>query len=403
MTRARPEQARPDAERAASSRSLLLFGDTERSAALRHEIPIAIIDALMWAELDGRTVILTSHLEAPRIAKALPEAEILDYFSFGMRELRQQGLSYDEAEREVVARVAEQLGLREALVPGDFPVGVADRLRADGITVSVDDRAISSRRRAKHGRELEGIRAAQRAAEAGMAAVEGILGRAEPGPGGRLQLDGAELQVEQVRGALREACAAHGAPCPPDVMIASVWDGFGHEPGSGPMPAGLPIQVDLFPRDEATACWADMARTFVVGDPTPEHAELIAEQQRLVRAALEDALEGVRPGVTGRELYDATCERFEAAGYRTQRTGPGDDPAEGFQFSLGHGVGLEVHEEPSLGLAGHDPLVSGDVLAIEPGLWDRRIGGVRFEDLVLVTEDGSELLTHYTYELEPRS
>jgi Xaa-Pro aminopeptidase len=108
-----------------------------------------------------------------------------------------------------------------------------------------------------------------------------------------------------------------------------------------------------------------------------------------------------RPGVTGRELYDATCDLFEAAGHRTQRTGPGEDDTEGFQFALGHGVGLEVHEAPGLGLAGRDPLVPGDVLAVEPGLWDRRIGGVRYEDLLLVTEDGCETLTDYPYELTP--
>jgi Xaa-Pro aminopeptidase len=228
-----------------------------------------------------------------------------------------------------------------------------------------------------------------------------MLARAEPGPDGDLHLDGDVLTAERVRDALRAVCAAEGAPAPPGVMVATVRDGFGHEPGSGPLPAGLPIQVDLFPCDEATACWADMTRTFVVGEPAADHAELIAEQEQLVRAALKDARAGIRPGVTGRALYDAVCDRFEAAGYRTQRTGPGDDPSEGFQFSLGHGVGLEVHEEPVLGLAGIQPLVAGDVLAIEPGLWDRRIGGVRFEDLVLVTDDGSETLTHSPYALTP--
>lgn len=381
--------------------AMLLFGDTGRSAALRHEVPVGIIDPLLWGRLDGRTFVLTSSLERSRIGAVLPSAELLDYFHFGLKELRESGLSNPQAEREVVLRVLRHIGITDAIVPGEFPVALADRLRAEGISLQVDDGAFTARRRSKQGRELEGIRAAQRAAEAGMAAAAEMLARAEPGQQGRLHLDGRELLAEQVRDAIRAACAGHGAPCPPDVLVASVWTGFGHDPGAGPLPAGLPIQVDLFPQDERTACWADMTRTFVVGDPSLEHAELIAEQEVLVRAALEQACGAVRPGMTGRELFDQTCDRFEAAGYRTQRTGAGDDPHEGFQFSLGHGVGLEVHEEPSLGLGGTDPLVAGDVLAIEPGLWDRRIGGVRYEDLVLVTEDGSELLTRYPYELSP--
>jgi Xaa-Pro aminopeptidase len=380
----------------------LLFSDTQRSAALRHEIPITIIDSLLWAEVDGRVAILTSRLERDRITSVLPEAEILDYFDFGMKELRERGLSHAVAECEVAARVTRHLGLSEIVVPGEFPVILADRLRADGISVTVDDETFQIRRRAKSRRELEGIRLAQRAAEKGTAVAAALLAEAEPGADGNLHLNGSELTAEQVRNALRAACAEEGAACPPVVMVASVRDGFGHEPGSGPLPAGLPIQVDVFPCHETTACWADMTRTFVVGDPTPEHAELIAEQEELVRAALEDVRAAIGPGVTGRELYDTVCDRFEAAGYRTQRTGAGEDPSEGFQFSLGHGVGLEVHEEPSLGLAGRQPLVSGDVLAIEPGLWDRRIGGVRFEDLVLVTDDGAETLTSFPYELTPR-
>jgi Xaa-Pro aminopeptidase len=234
-----------------------------------------------------------------------------------------------------------------------------------------------------------------------MAAAAGLLARAEPGADGRLHLEGEVLTAERVRRTLRSACAAAGAPCPPGVMVSSLWAGFGHEPGSGPLPAGLPVVIDLWPRHEESACWADMTRAFVVGDPTPEHRELIAGQEELIRAALEDVRASIRPGVTGRELYDLTCDRFEAAGYRTQRTGPGEDPTEGFQFSLGHGVGLELHEEPGLGLSGGDPLVPGDVIAIEPGLWDRRIGGIRYEDLVLVTDDGAETLTDYPYELRP--
>jgi Xaa-Pro aminopeptidase len=386
----------------ARMRGLLLFGDTERSAALRHEIPIAIIDPLLFAEVDGRRYVLTTALERGRVKRALPDAEVLDYFAFGYKELVERGLSFADAGREAEARAVQEIGLEDAIVPGDFPLALGDRLRKDGVVLTVDDAAVERRRRAKAPAELKGIRAAQRAAEAGMTAACELLGRALPA-GGQLHVDGKPLLAEDVRATLRTACAEEGAPCPPDVIVASAWQGNGHEPGAGPLPAGLPIQIDIWPRHEASACWADMARTFMVGDPASGHADLIAEQARLVRSALEQAQAAVRPGITGRELFDAACDSFESAGYPTQRTGQSDEDPDGFQFSLGHGVGLEVHEPPQLGLSGHDPLVVGDVLAIEPGLWDKRVGGVTFEDLVLVTENGCELLTRFPYDLRPAS
>jgi Xaa-Pro aminopeptidase len=163
------------------------------------------------------------------------------------------------------------------------------------------------------------------------------------------------------------------------------------------LPADLPIVIDLWPRDEESGCWADMTRTLVVG----EVSEGVRVLESVVREALERSRDAVRPGITGRELHAIACEVFELAGFPTQRTNPGGDPEEGFQFSLGHGVGLAVHEDPALGQAGHDPLVAGDVIAIEPGLWRREIGEVRFEDLLLVTEDGCETLTSYPYQLTP--
>lgn len=382
--------------------ALLLYGDTERSPAVRHEVPAAIGDGLLFAEVHGRTTILTSWLERDRVAAALPDAEILEFNELGMRRLVEEGMTRLGAEREVVLRAVRKLGIGEAVIPGDFPVAIADRLRADGIALTIDDDLVAARRRVKEGPELEGIRAAQRAAHAATARAAELLARAEIGPDGNLRgEDGRPLLAEWVRAELRRTCAQHGATCPADMIVASIHNGGGgHDPGTGPLPSGLPIQVDIFPRDEASACWADMTRTFVVGEPTSEHAGLISEQERLVRAALEQARAAVRPGVTGRELHEATCDLFEAAGWATQRTGGGE---EGFQFSLGHGVGLEVHEPPGLGFSGREPFVAGDVIAIEPGLWDKRIGGVRLEDLLLVTPDGCETLTDFPYELTPRA
>jgi Xaa-Pro aminopeptidase len=381
-------------------RGLLLCGDTERSAALRHEIPVPIIDPLLFAEVDGRRYVLTTRLERDQVQRELPDAEVLDYFELGYKDLVETGLSMAEAGREVEARAVREIGIDEAIVPANFPLGLGDRLRQDGIVLTVDDAVVDLRRRVKTPVELDGIRVAMRAAEAGMAAASALLARGVPGADGAIEVDGKPLLAEDVRATLRQACADHGAPCPPDVIVASVWQGGGHESGSGSLPAGLPIQIDIWPRHEESGCWGDMARTFLVGEPAPEHGELIADQARLVGEALGQAKAAVRPGVKGRELFDATCELFESAGYPTQRTA-GPDEENGFQHSLGHGVGLEVHEGPPLGLAGHLPLVAGDVIAIEPGLWDEHAGGVCFEDLVLVTEDGHEALTSFPYDLAP--
>jgi Xaa-Pro aminopeptidase len=383
--------------------ALLLFGDTDHSATIRHEIPVAIMDPLLFAESDGRKYVLTSWLERERIHRVLPDAEILDYFALGYKELVRGGRPYPDAERETAVRAVKQIGIDEAIVPGTFPVALADRLREEGVTLNVDDDAVALRRRAKIGAELEGIRSACGAAQSALAAATELLGRASVTDDGQLAIDGQLLLAEHVRDVLRSVCLEHGAMCPPDVIVASVWNGVGHERGDGPLPAGLPIQIDLWPRHETSACFTDMTRTFVVGTPAPERASLIDEQQRLVTAALDEARAAIRPGVTGREIYETACELFESAGYKTQRTTEEDGEVEGFQFALGHGVGLEVHEAPVLGLGGHEQLVAGDVLALEPGLWDARVGGVRYEDLLLVTENGCETLTQFPYSLTPGS
>jgi Xaa-Pro aminopeptidase len=368
--------------------AILIYGDTERSATLRHEVPLAIGDPFLFIQSDGAPVILTNALERERIARVVPGAELVLMNELGFLELVRGGMSRDEAELEVVARAVTRVGVRAASVPPDLPVAVADRLRTDGVELTVDGRAFEARRRAKNDLELAGIRRAQNAAEAGMAAGAALL-RSSGGP----------LTAEQVRAAIREACAAAGAPAPPDIMVASVNSSGGHDPGSGPLPDDLPIVIDLWPRDEETGCWADMTRTFVRGAISDEVAALRA----VVRDALEAVRGAARPGVTGRELYEIAAGIVEAAGHPTQRTAaPGETLTTGFYFSLGHGVGLELHEEPSLGLSGREPLVEGDVIAVEPGIEGLPgIGGVRYEDLLLVTADGCETLTEYPYDLTP--
>jgi Xaa-Pro aminopeptidase len=376
--------------------TVLLYGDTIRYPAMRHEVPIEVVDPFLFVARDGRALVMASSLEAPRIAKVLPGAELVTSDELGIFDLLEQGMSDDEADREVVSRALGRWGVERAVVAPDLGVAVADRLRGDGIAIEVDEHAVNDRRRVKTPPELAGIRRAQRAAEAGMAAAEELIRGAERS-GGLLHRDGEPLTAETVRAAIRAECAAAGAPAPADITVTSALSGRGHDSGSGPLPSDLPINIDVWPHDEESGCWADMARTFVAGEVTSEVAEL----RDLIREALEAARSAARPGLTGRALYDIAAEIIEAAGHPTQRTRtPGETLTHGFCYSLGHGVGLQVHEPPFLGLAGHEELVAGDVVAIEPGVEGLdRIGGVGFEDLLLITEDGSETLTDYPYDL----
>jgi Xaa-Pro aminopeptidase len=376
--------------------TVLLYGDTVRYPALRHEVPLEIISPLLFVARDGDSFVLTSVLEQARITKALPRAQVLTFEELGFFELIESGMTDDEADLETVVRALRAWGIEDAVVPGDLPVAVADRLRGAGIDVTVDSRTVRDRRRVKSPAELDGIRRAQRAAEAGMAAAEQLIRSAERAEG-RLHHEGGPLTAEAVRAAIREACAAASAPAPWDIIVASALSGDGHDPGSGPMPSDLPITVDLWPRDEQSGCWADMARTFVAGEVSDEVAAL----RDVAREALEAARRAARPGMSCRALYDVAADVVERAGYPTRRTHPpGEIPTEGFHFSLGHGVGLEVHEAPWLGLPSDETLVAGDVVAIEPGVeGSEGTGEVRFEDLLLITEEGSETLTRYPYDL----
>jgi Xaa-Pro aminopeptidase len=376
--------------------TILLYGDTARHPAMRHEVPLEIVDPFLLVERDGAAHVLTNGLEHARIAAVRPDARLTLTDDLGIHDLVADGMAREDAELEVVVRALREWGVEAALVSPDLPVAVADRVRATGVELTVDRGAVDGRRRVKTQLELAGIDRAQRAAEAGMAVAEQLIRGAERA-GGRLRHEGEDLTAETVRDAIRAACAALGAPAPPVIMVVSALSGGGHDPGSGPLPADLPITVDLWPRDEASGCWADMTRTFVGGEVPADVAAIAG----VVRGALEAVRAAARPGITGEALYAVAAEVVEDAGFPTQRTRErGRRLATGFWFALGHGVGLEVHEAPRLGLGGGQALVSGDVLAVEPGIEGiAGIGGVRFEDLLLVTSDGCETLTRYPYDL----
>jgi Xaa-Pro aminopeptidase len=362
----------------------LLYGTTA-SADLFHALPVHILDPFPYLESDaGRWAVLpaseTDKLRGTGVT-AIDPAEL------GRDGLLESGVADWDADLLMAVRLCERAGVDAVTVPPELPVGVADRLREAGVAVTVDAPTFFDRRRVKTPAQLEGIRRAQAAADAAMALAAELVRGA----------DGSRTS-EEVRTRLIALCDERGCDLPADVIVAGGAQGaVGHESGHGPLAPGDPVIVDLWPRDRASGCWADMTRTFVAGGGAPDRE--IARWHELTRESIEAVIAAIAPGASCRELYVRSCEPFHRDGHPTQLTKePGQVLRDGYWWALGHGVGLEVHERPYLGRS-TDVLVEGDVVAVEPGCCRHGFGSARLEDLVLVTADGAEVLTQFPYDL----
>jgi len=343
---------------------------------------------------DGEVHLLFGRsLEYGRAKREARAATVERNVDFGYREkISEHGA--DEAPFHVLAEFLRSYDVESVAVPPRFPVSVADALRNLDITVVPDrDSVVTDVRATKTEDEVELIRDAQGANETAMAAAERLFREAGVDGDGRLTHDGEVLTSERVKEEIEVTLLRNGCALDQTIVAGGSNAADPHDRGAGPLHADEPIIVDIFPRNKDSKYNGDMTRTFLVG----EADETIREWYDLTERAYEAALDAVEPGATGADVHDAACDVYEDAGEPTLRS---DESAEtGFIHSTGHGVGLDVHEQPSVGPNGGE-LEPGHVITIEPGLYDPEVGGVRLEDLVVVTEDGYENLTDYPMELE---
>jgi Xaa-Pro aminopeptidase len=375
---------------------VLIVADTVRAPELRHEVPLAVPDPFLYAEVGGKRSVVVSSLEAGRIEELGLGIEVLRFEEVGIDELLRRGLDSYALDDELHLNACRALGLEQAVTPAGFPLGAADFLRANGIELTPDQRFFDERRRVKNEHELEGIRRACRAVEAGVAVGVEML-RSADRSNGVLTLDGEPLTCERIQTAVERAFGEHGAAAEDFIVSHGAQTAVGHEAGHGQIAADDVVLFDLFPRDRESACYSDFTRTFAVGTPDPE----LAEYHRLAKEALDLSIAAVKPGVKGSDIHRMVCDFFHEHGYATQlHKEEGKPVTDGYTHATGHGVGLEVHERPGVGRVESEPLVEGDVIALEPGLYRQGFGGVRVEDLILVTADGAEKLTDYPYDFE---
>jgi Xaa-Pro aminopeptidase len=378
---------------------LLIHADSTHDPDMFAATGVAVGDPYTFLELDGRRVIVASVLEADVIRRDSTATEVWLADEFGGRELVLAGWNRRDATMESVRRVLERAGATEVAVPDTFPIALSDYLRSKGITVTLDPDRVALRRRLKSDRELAAIRLAQRATEAAFTAARELLGSASPGADG-LAVDGQTVTCEMVRETIVETLRELGCEGEPPLVGAGPRGALVHDLGSGPIHPGEPVIIDIFPRHSVSRYHADMTRTFCWG-PAPERLRVM---HATILEALRRSTEAIAAGVPGRVPWEVACDVIEAGGFRTQRgLREGESLDEDFFHGLGHGVGIEVHEEPGMSLGENTELLAGDVVTVEPGVYQKDFGGVRLEDMVVVREGGSELLTEYDYELEIRA
>jgi len=379
---------------------LLFYGNSYHHPDIYQSMRFLAPDPIIALEHGDARVIVASALEKGRAQKESRATEVRDLMEFGFRELAAQGLELDDINATVIQRFLGQRGITRVSVPRYFPLGLGDALRKQGVELDLA-KDLAARRRIKRDDELECLEAAQRATEEAWAEGVNAIRRATFGADKVLHLDGEVFTAEKLRAIVESALLARecGTPdstiCAPGTQAADP-----HETGHGPLHANEAIVMDIYPQHRSRY-WADMTRTVSKGAPSAE----IVKMYEVVKRAQDEAIAMLRPGITGKEIHERVEDIIYEAGYDTLRPGhkhdPDDPTIRGFFHGTGHGVGLEIHELPSVGRGrwGMVPLEPGDVVTIEPGIYDPSIGGVRLEDMLVVTADGHRNFTRAPREL----
>ena len=369
----------------------LLFATGDGDADFRYATGFEVgSSAYLWFR-DGDDMLVTSPLELERARRQSRAARVVD-----MRELGwDQSITGVAAWAEPLARAALEHGAGELRVSQRLPAGLYEALRQSGVTPRIDAELLVGRRRRKSKEEQGWIHAAQRAAEAACVEVVRQIGEAEIRDG-LLWQAGRPLTSEHLMAAASRVLEEIGYEGPRMIIAGSPGCALPHYRGEGQLSAGAPVIIDIFPRGATSGYYGDLTRTVVAGE-VPERWRRVSDA---VLAAFEAGLAELRPGGSGQAAHRAACQVLVDAGYGTTTKGLEGREGPRMNHSLGHGVGLEIHEQPGLRDA-PSTFAEGDVVTVEPGLYEVGQGGVRWEDLVVITENGHRSFTSLPKSLDP--
>ena len=363
---------------------ILLVGDSVSDTNLFYQTHFLAGDRFVYLETGRQKMLVTTRLEEGRAQKESIVREIRTFEDYGYRDLLRQLNDPHRAFNAMLLRILEDATVVQVTVEASFPALYADHLRDSGIAVDIEPLLFRDERRCKTPEELAAIEQAQRVTEHAAARAIEMIEQSEDHHG-TLYWDGAVLTSERVRAELDIVLIGDDMDTSSSAIVAG---GPGaadpHWTGAGPLKSHEAIVLDVSPRSRRARYYADITRTVVKGSPGRQ----LQSMYDAVLRAQEAALAQIRAGANGRHVHGAVEAIFEAAGFE------GEGPGPRFIHTTGHGVGLNVHEPPSLGLIDIE-LIENDVVTVEPGLYNPAIGAVRIEDLVVVTRDGYRNLTTF--------
>lgn len=303
------------------------------------------------------------------------------------------GLSGDRptATAQAAAEFLRREGVREVWTDRTLPMIFTHHITEAGIALHYDPDLGVRQRRSKDEQEITFMRHAQRTTEGAIEMACRMISRASAGRNGSLQMDGAPLTSERIAASIDVWLLEKGYENPRSIIAGGKQGGDCHEAGSGPLFTEQPVIVDVFPRSKKTLYYGDCTRMVVHGPPG-NIPDAVRTMHGAVAEAKRAAIAATRAGVTGEAVHLAAISVVKARGYETGLPTNTDPPSRcAMVHGTGHGLGLDLKEQPLLDMKG-PVLVEGDAVTIEPGLYQPDLGGVRLEDLLIVTDSGCDNL-----------
>ncbi|MDR1890984.1 MAG: Xaa-Pro peptidase family protein, partial [Puniceicoccales bacterium] len=359
---------------------LLIFSNTKKDSDLLYLIGTHVPDNIAVVFDGQETTALVSALEINRLRNASKIGKFIGWDS-----IKSSIQSAKVTDFDILKRFLRNLELKTICVKRDFPVYLADQLRSTGFEIIVTEFSILPRRLIKSDGEVAEIRRAIAIVCQTFAHVENILRTASINGKNELVFENEILTSERLRTMMETFCYQLGAIADDTIVACGIAACDPHNMGYGPLKANEFILIDFFPHLKTSGYYADVSRTFIKGKPTKEQANLYDT----VKTAHDMAINMAQDGVQVKDIMARTFEYFENRGYKSSNT---SNPPHGMFHSLGHGLGLDIHEPPRIGM-GDDMLQAGMVVTIEPGLYYQEIGGVRIEDDILVGKQSCKILT----------